>query len=56
MPKKDTTRQAALHLLAGLWLASCPDCGFELASSRDQARCERAAARRRCPVCHQDGA
>jgi hypothetical protein len=43
---------AALHLLHGLWSASCPECGFELARSRDQAKVERAAARRRCPVCH----
>jgi hypothetical protein len=47
--------EPALHLLHGLWMASCPTCGFQLASARDQARCERRAARRRCPVCHQDG-
>ena len=46
--------QPALHLLAGRWVASCPSCGFELASARSQARCERRAARRRCPVCHED--
>jgi hypothetical protein len=44
---------AALHLLAGLWVASCPACGFRLASARSQARCERRAARVRCPVCHE---
>jgi hypothetical protein len=44
----------ALHLLAGLWVASCPTCGFQLASARSQARCERRAARRRCPVCRED--
>jgi hypothetical protein len=43
--------QPALHLLAGLWVASCPTCGFELASARSQARCERTAAQTRCPVC-----
>jgi hypothetical protein len=43
--------QPALHLLAGWWVASCPACGFQLASARSQARCERRAARRRCPVC-----
>jgi hypothetical protein len=43
---------ASLHLLHGLWSASCPGCGFELCRSRDQARAERAAARRRCPVCY----
>jgi hypothetical protein len=47
--------EPALHLLHGLWVASCPTCGFQLASARDQARCERRAARRRCPVCHEDG-
>jgi hypothetical protein len=43
---------ASLHLRHGLWTASCPACGFELCRSRDQAKVERAAARRRCPVCH----
>jgi hypothetical protein len=43
----------ALHLLAGLWVASCPSCGFQLASARSQARCERRAAHRTCPVCHE---
>jgi hypothetical protein len=45
--------QPALHLLAGQWVASCPTCGFQLATARSQARCERRAARRRCPICHQ---
>jgi hypothetical protein len=45
--------QAALHLLAGWWVASCPTCGFQLASARSQARAERRAARTRCPVCHE---
>ena len=44
-----------LHLLAGIWIASCPTCGFQLTTARSQARCERRAARRLCPVCHQDG-
>jgi hypothetical protein len=44
---------AALHLLAGWWVASCPSCGFQLASARSQARCERRAAPMRCPVCHE---
>jgi hypothetical protein len=43
--------QPALHLLAGRWVASCPSCGFQLTSARSQARCERRAARRTCPVC-----
>jgi len=46
----------ALHLLHGLWVASCPSCGFQLATARSQQRCERRGARRICPVCHQDGA
>jgi hypothetical protein len=44
----------ALHLLAGLWVASCPTCGFQLTSARSQERCERRAARRICPVCRED--
>jgi hypothetical protein len=43
----------ALHLLAGRWVASCPSCGFQLATARSQARCERRAAGRVCPVCNQ---
>ena len=31
--------EPALHLLHGLWVASCPTCGFQLASARTQARC-----------------
>ena len=50
----DHERPPALHLLADLWVASCPTCGFQLASARSQARCERRATRTRCPVCHQD--
>jgi hypothetical protein len=42
-----------LHLLAGRWVASCPTCGFQLASARSQARCGRRAAGRMCPVCQQ---
>jgi hypothetical protein len=43
----------ALHLLHGMWVASCPVCGFQLASARTQARCERRSRRRTCPVCHE---
>jgi hypothetical protein len=43
----------ALHLLAGLWVASCPACGFQLTSARSQRRCERRAAHRACPVCRE---
>jgi NAD-dependent SIR2 family protein deacetylase len=46
--------EPALHLLAGIWVASCPTCGFQLTTARTQERCERRAARRRCPVCHED--
>jgi hypothetical protein len=45
--------QPALHLLAGRWVASCPVCGFELASATSQARAERRSRHRTCPVCHQ---
>jgi len=46
--------EPALHLLAGLWVASCPTCGYQLASARSQERVEQRAARRRCPVCRQE--
>ncbi len=41
----------ALFLLHGLWVAACPGCGYQLATARTQARCERRSARRACPVC-----
>jgi hypothetical protein len=41
----------ALHLLGGIWVSSCPGCGFELAEGRHQGRVERKAARRSCPIC-----
>jgi hypothetical protein len=44
----------ALHLVHGLWVASCPDCGHELGRSRDQETAERAGQRRRCPICQPD--
>jgi hypothetical protein len=43
----------ALHLLHRLWVASCPACGYQLATARTQARCERRARRRVCPVCRE---
>jgi hypothetical protein len=46
-------RQPALHLLAGRWVASCPTCGFQLATATSQARCERRSRHRTCPVCHE---
>jgi hypothetical protein len=45
---------AALHLLHGWWVASCPDCGHELGRSRDQEQAEHAGQRRRCPICRED--
>ena len=42
---------AALFLLHGRWVAACPGCGYQLAQARGQRRAERAARRRRCPVC-----
>ena len=47
--------EPALHLLGGIWIASCATCGWQLTSARTQQRCERRATRRRCPVCHQYG-
>jgi hypothetical protein len=44
-------REPALHLLHGWWVASCPDCGYQLARRRHQESTERAAVRRRCPIC-----
>jgi predicted RNA-binding Zn-ribbon protein involved in translation (DUF1610 family) len=44
---------AALHLLGGAWVASCPACGYQLTSARRQDRCERRAARMTCPICHE---
>jgi hypothetical protein len=52
-PALDGDQPAALHLLAGRWVASCPTCGFQLASARTQARAERRAARQVCPVCNE---
>jgi predicted RNA-binding Zn-ribbon protein involved in translation (DUF1610 family) len=49
-----TPRPLALHLVHGLWVASCPDCGYELGRSRDQAQAEHAGQRHRCPVCRPD--
>jgi hypothetical protein len=51
-PALDGEPPAALHLLAGCWVASCPTCGFQLATARSQARCERRSRQRVCPVCH----
>ncbi len=48
-----TRPQPTLHLLHGLWVASCPACGYQLASARGQGRCERRGRRRACPVCHE---
>jgi hypothetical protein len=45
---------AALHLLRGIWIASCPSCGYQFATARTQQRCERRAARRTCPICRED--
>jgi hypothetical protein len=50
-PTPPAVAAAALHLLHGWWVASCPDCGHELGRSRDQEVAERAGERRRCPIC-----
>jgi predicted RNA-binding Zn-ribbon protein involved in translation (DUF1610 family) len=44
----------ALHLLHGVWVASCPDCGHELGRSPDQETAERAGQRHRCPICQPE--
>ena len=44
----------ALHLLGGIWIASCPTCGFQLTTARTQERCERRASQRTCPICRED--
>ncbi len=46
-----SAHEPAMHLLQGWWVASCPDCGYELAQRRDQERAERAGRQRRCPIC-----
>jgi hypothetical protein len=46
--------EPALHLLRGIWIASCPTCGYQLTTARTQERCERRAARRTCPICRED--
>ena len=44
----------ALHLLHGIWVASCPTCGFQLTTAHPGPL--RTPGTRRCPVCYQDGA
>jgi hypothetical protein len=46
--------EPALHLFGGIWIASCPTCGYQLTTARTQERCERRAASRCCPVCRED--
>jgi len=48
-----STLEPNLHLVSSVWVASCPSCGFQLATARTQQWVERRAARRRCPVCHE---
>jgi hypothetical protein len=38
-----------LHMLGGIWIATYPTCGFQLATARTQQRVERRAAVRVCP-------
>ena len=52
-PPSRPTPEPALHLLGGIWIASCPTCGFQLTTARTQQRCEQRAARKTCPVCYQ---
>jgi hypothetical protein len=43
--------EPALHLLGGIWVASCATCGFLLCTARTQERVERRARYRSCPIC-----
>ena len=45
----DQAPDPALQLLGGVRIASCPTCGFQLATAHTQQRVERRAARRTCP-------
>ena len=47
-------QEPALHLLGGIWIASCPTCGFQLTTARTQERCEQRARCRTCPVCREE--
>jgi hypothetical protein len=47
--------EPALHLLGGIWIASCPTCGFQLVTARTQQRIERRARSCSCPVCMPRG-
>jgi hypothetical protein len=47
-------QEPALHLLGGIWIASCPTCGYQLTTARTQERCEQRASSRRCLVCRQE--
>jgi hypothetical protein len=53
-PPPSPAHEPALHLLGGIWIASCPACGFQLITARTQERCEQRASRRSCPVCRED--
>jgi predicted RNA-binding Zn-ribbon protein involved in translation (DUF1610 family) len=53
-PTPPAAPPAALHLVHGMWVASCPECGHELGRSRDQETAERAGERRRCPICRPE--
>jgi hypothetical protein len=53
-PTSAIPSQPALHLLRGIWIASCPTCGYQLTTARTQERCERRASRRTCPICRKD--
>ena len=46
----------ALHLVCGVWIASCSGCGYELVHHASQQRAEEQATGRRCPICDPDAA
>jgi hypothetical protein len=50
-----TRPEPALHLAGGVWVASCPSCGFELVLHVSRQRAEEQAAQQPCPVCRGEG-
>jgi hypothetical protein len=51
VPGLDPEPTFALHLDCGVWRASCPNCGYEVASGKRQEQVERSAQGRTCPIC-----
>ena len=49
----DPAPEPNLHLLGGIWIASCPTCGYQLTTARTQERVERRVRSRHCAVCRE---